>query len=89
MSKELIKFEGPQDIRETELVRLSRKLLESVVSSTDILNKNKMTENGLKEAKLVLGFLNATTSAVKTKMQFFKMIGLDDKIREVAKRAAK
>lgn len=84
--KKVVKYENNEDIRETELVRLSRKLLDSVIANTGVLNKKKMTPEFMKENKLVLGFLNSTTKAIQTKMQFFKMIDTADKIEFIKKK---
>lgn len=68
-----------------DLVQMSRKLLEAVIMSTEIMdNKEKrMTWQGLKEAKLVLGYLNAANNQVRTRMQWFKMTNLEKKIESV------
>lgn len=71
------------DVEKSDLIQLSRDLLEATVTSTKILDLNEMSPGKLQEAKVVLGFLNAANNTMKTKMQFFKMIGLDDKINAV------
>lgn len=77
----------PEHIENLDLVQMARDLLEAVVENTAILEgKKKMTEQGLKEAKLVLGYLNATNNQVKTRMQWFKMTGLEAKIERVRSR---
>ena len=86
--KELVVAYEPdtmEDIRRTDLVQLSRKLLDSTVVASDALNVKTFTEPKLKEMKMVLGFLNATNNIIKTKMQYFKMVGLDEKIKAVQK----
>jgi hypothetical protein len=40
-----------------------------------------MTPEKLKEAKIVLWFLNSTKNVMKTKMAFFKMTGMIKKIK--------
>lgn len=89
--KSLIKHQPDtvDDIRDTDIVRLSRKLLNSVVRSTGVMDVRKMTPEKLSEARLVLGYLNATTKAVQTKMAFFKLVGITEKVQAVEKRAAK
>jgi len=82
MTKKYLK-DKPEHIENLDLVQMSRDLLEAMVESTAIMEGKKMTENGLKEAKLVLGYLNAANNNVKTRMQWFKMTGLDDKIDRV------
>jgi len=70
-------------VEESNLVQMSRELLEALVTSTAILTKRKMTEQGLKEGKLVLGYLNASLNATKARMQWFKMTGLEGKLKSV------
>ena len=79
-----------EHIEESNLIQLSHNLLEAVVKSTNILkgdefeNMDKETQKQkLQEAKTVLGFLNATNSTMKTKMQFFRMVGIGDKISAI------
>lgn len=86
-NQSLTKFEGVEDIKNQDIVRLSRKLLDSVVRQTGILTKNKMTDDDLRRAKLVQGYLNASLNSIKTKMQFFRMIGLVEKIDAVKKKS--
>lgn len=74
-----------ETVKNTDLVQLSRALLDSVVENTNALSKKKMTPERLKEMKMVLGYLTATTSTVKAKMSYFRMIGLGEKVREVKK----
>jgi len=42
-----------QDLKQTDLVKLSRDLLGSVVESTGLLHKQKMTPQKLQEAKMI------------------------------------
>ena len=71
------------NIQNNDLVQISQKLLDRMISSTGMLSIKEMTPNKAKEAKLVLGYLNVTNNVIKTKMQFFKMVGLDGKIKAV------
>lgn len=72
-----------EHIENSDLVQMSRELLDSLVTSTAILDGKKMNEQGLKEAKTVLGYLNASINATKTRMQWFKLTGLENKVRSV------
>lgn len=83
------KKDMPKHIENLDLVQMSRDLLEAMVESTAILEGKKMTEQGLKEAKMVLGYLNATNNQVKTRMQWFKMTGLESKISRIRARTDK
>lgn len=75
------------DIGNSDLVQLSRDLLEAVVGSTKILNLDEMTPQKLQESKMVLGFLNAADKTMKTKMQYFQMTGLSEKVAQVRSKA--
>lgn len=75
-----------RDLEQTDLVRLSRDLLESVVKNTGVLNRKKMSKEALQEYKTVLGFLNASTKTIQVKMQVFKMMGVGEKVKAVQKR---
>ena len=77
------KKDTPEHIENLDLVQMARDLLEAMVESTAILEGKKMTDQGLREAKLVLGYLNAANNNVKTRMQWFKMTGLESKIDRV------
>ena len=77
------------DIQSTDIVQLSKELLDSVVRSTSILEMEGMGPEDLQQAKLVLGFLNATTATMKTKMQFFAMTDLEGKYAAVKERSEK
>jgi len=77
-----------EDVEKSDLLKTAGKLLNATVNATDILNLKEMTPVKLKESKLVLGYLNATNSIMKTKMTLFKMVGLGDKVKN-AKRYSK
>ena len=67
-----------------------QELLDASIDSSDILTAKKMTPDGLREAKMVLGFLNATNNIVKTRMQFYKTFGvIEDPTKTNKKRRKK
>jgi len=76
-----------EDIKDSDIVQLSRSLLNSMVQSTDLIRPQELTSQKLQEAKVLLGFLNSTANAMKMKMQFFKMIGLADKVKAVQEKS--
>ena len=75
------------ELERSPLVQMSRDLLINLVDSTSMLEKKDMNESGLKEAKVVLGYLNAANNTMKTRMQYYRMTDLPNKIRAVKKRA--
>jgi hypothetical protein len=84
--KEIVKFSPDtiKDLEKTDLVQLSRNLLGAVVDSTNAMdNTVEMNPKRLQEMRLVLSYLNATVNATKAKMQFFKMVGVGDKVNAV------
>jgi hypothetical protein len=76
------------DISDSDIVQLAKGLLDAVVRSSGIesLQQGELTPEKLREVKMVLGYLNATNSVMKTKMSFFKMVGVDEKVREIRRR---
>lgn len=70
-------------LEESNLIQLSRDLLLKMVESSAILEGKKMTEQSLKEARLILGYLNASHNILRTRMHFFKMTGLESKIERI------
>jgi len=90
--KKLLKVYSRDKIEHIEnlnLVQLSRDLLTAMIEATALMEGQKMTEQGLKEAKLVLGYLNAANSTVKTRIGWFKMSGLQDKVKKIKERTEK
>ena len=53
-----------REIKDSDLIQLSRNLLDSIVTSTDMLNPKNVTPERLQEAKVVLGYLNASNNAL-------------------------
>lgn len=89
MPKETKKVGAPDTmstVGESNLIQKSKELLDAVVDSTKILEKTEMDEKGLKEASVVLGFLNAANNTMKTKMNYYKMMGVGDKVKSIKKR---
>lgn len=78
-----------QDVGNNGLIQLSRDLLDAVVKTTNILHQDKMTPEKLQEAKVVLGFLSACNTVMQTKMRYFKMTGLGDKVQAVKEKSKK
>jgi hypothetical protein len=78
-----------EHIEQSDLVQLSREMLDSVVRSTGILDLDEMSPEDLKSAKLALGYLNAANSTMITRMNYFRMTGIEAKIDAVSKRSAK
>jgi len=90
--KKLLKIYSKDKIEHIEnlnLVQLSRDLLTAMIEATALLEGQKMTEQGLKEAKLVLGYLNAANSTVTTRIGWFRMSGLQEKVKKVKEKTEK
>lgn len=69
------------DLKESDLVQISRQLLEAVIRSTAVMKLEKMTPEKLKECRTVLGFLNAANNTLKTKLNIFRLTGMTDKLK--------
>lgn len=78
-----------EDIGQSDLVKLSRELLEAVVQSSGIKKMDKIGDEEIKQARVVLGFLNATDKVMRTKIQYFKMANIDAKVAEIKGRTTK
>lgn len=76
-------YDSPSSLAENDLVYKARTLLDSVINSTNILEIEEMTPEDIQKAKVVLGFLNATNSLIKTKMNVFKMTNISEKVRAI------
>jgi len=72
-----------ETLQSTDMVQLSYALCLQVINATNMENIKEITPEKLREMKLVLGYLNMADRAMKTKMQVFKMTGLDDKVAAV------
>lgn len=70
-------------VEQSDLVQVSRNLLGSIIESTSVLEKREMTPKALQESKVVLGYLNASIKAVGTRMKYFQMTGVADKVRKI------
>ena len=69
-----------EHLKNSDLVQLSRKLLDSMVESTQMMYSPEMTPKKLMEAKVVLGYLNAAKNTMDTRIKIFKLTGLGEKI---------
>ncbi len=76
-----------EDIGQSSLVQLSSELLDAVVQSSGIKKMEKMGEDEIKQARVVLGFLNAADKVMRTKIQYFKMANIDEKVAALKDRA--
>lgn len=76
------------DVRDSDLVQMSRNLLESVIDSSEILSMDTMGPDEMQRAKIVLGFLNAASGAVNSRMQFFQMTDIEGKYAAVKSQQA-
>ena len=72
-----------KDIEESDLVQISRRLLNSIVESSGLLRPQQLNDQKIKEARLIISFINATAGAMRTKLSYFKMIGLEEKVKAI------
>ena len=73
-------------VEKSPLVEVSRDLLMNVIESTSMLNKKTMDADGIREARVVLGYLNAANAAIQTRQSYYKMADTKEKIQAVKDR---
>ena len=81
--EEETKEETLEKLKKINFVNMAKNLLDSSVTKADSYSKKKYTDQSLKQGKLVLGFLNAFLNSYKTKIQFYKLSGIKDKIKVI------
>jgi len=89
MTREVKKVDTIQDVTENDMIGLTRELLDKVVVSSGIKEQSNMDKDGARNAKIVLGYINAVNSTINTKIQIFKMVGLIDKVKAIKKRSSR
>lgn len=75
------------EIKKTNLVSKANDLLDAITESTNAMEIRTMDEKRFKEMKLVLGFLNACNNVVNTKLKYYKMTGVEEKIKAIKNRS--
>jgi hypothetical protein len=72
-------------LKGSDMIQMSRELLDAAVRSTEILKlkPGEMTPEKLKEAKVVLGYVNATNNVMKTRINILKMTGIQAKCKAI------
>jgi len=78
-------METKENIKEFDLITPSQKLLDAVIVSTDAYSPKPMDEIRSKNMKLALGYLNAYIRAFGTKVGYFRLTGISDKVKVVEK----
>ncbi len=68
-----------ESIGETDLIQLSRKLLDAVIVSSDALTPQDLTPERMKQMRLVNGMLNSSMGVIKTKLAYFRMVDTANK----------
>ena len=71
--------ENFEDLEQFELLIPAKRLFDKMVQSTNGYEPAEMTEDVLKQMKLVLGFLNAYRGAYGNKLQYFKLTVVAEK----------
>jgi hypothetical protein len=75
------------DLQNSDLIQLSRKLLDVMIGSTNMMSLKKMTPEKLRECKTVLSYLNSCNSIMKTRISVFRLTGMEEKIKFMKDRA--
>lgn len=83
------KTEDLKSLEKFELVIPAKDLLDAVTNSADALTKMPIDENRAKQLRLVLGFLNAYLKAYQTKIGYFKLTAIPEKVKSAIKKKLK
>jgi len=78
-------METKKSLEQFDLVIPAKDLLDAIIISGNAYSKKPLTEAKAKNMKLVLGFLNAYIKAFHTKVSYFKLTAIPDKIQMVKK----
>ena len=73
------------DIKEISFVRLAKELLDASIESSEVLRAKPYSEESLPKAKMTLGYLNALIKAFQTKVHYYRIMNLGEKIKGVEK----
>lgn len=77
--------ENLSDLGNITFVNLAKDLLSSSIESSQIMAQQPYTPETSKYAKLTLGYLNAFLNSYKTRMSYWKMTGVKEKIAAIQK----
>ena len=78
--------ENLDDLKKFELLIPTKDLLDAVIGSADALTQTPIDQERAKTLKLVLGFLNAYIKAYNTKMGYFKLTMVPEKLKASMKK---
>lgn len=81
--------EDINDLKKFELVYPARDLLNVMISSARALTQMPIDEERAKSLRLVLGFLNAYIKAYNTKIGYFKLTMIPEKLKSSMKKKFK
>lgn len=82
--KKIEKEDGLEDLKDFNLIVPAKDLLDAIVKSTDATNGDKpMNDVQARNMKLVLGFLNSYIRAYHTKITYFRLTGVANKIAAI------
>jgi len=76
-------METKENIKHFDLIVPAKDLLDAITISADAYSKQPMNEDRARNMKLVLGFLNAYLRAFHTKIGYFKLTGIPEKVKAV------
>lgn len=79
--------ESMDEIKGSNLVQMSHEFLDIIVKKTGFREDGELTKEKIQEAKLVLGFLNAADRTIRTKLQYFRMNNVTEKLEAIKKKS--
>ena len=75
--------ETMDDLGTVPFVDLAKQLLDASIDSSNVMTSEPYTPETAKYAKLTLGYANAFLKAYNTKMNYWKMSGVADKVKAI------
>jgi hypothetical protein len=78
-----------KDLGEIEFVHQAKKLLDASADAADAYSHKSYTEERMRNSKLTLGFLNALIKGWNSRVGYYKLTGLSEKLGTVKDHYAK
>lgn len=79
-------METKEDLKNLDIVLPAKKIYDTLVESAEANIKSEITPDRVKVLRLVLGFQNSFINSFKSKISFFRLENLDEKLKIVKDR---
>ena len=77
------KKETSKTVDGVNLVFPAKELLDAIIDSADALARQPLTEQRITNLKLVLGFINACIGSYRPKVNYFRLVGFEQKLAHI------